>query len=306
MINCVWSETSLDADNRSHYAIATLVNNALDRAELGFVHRNGFKQLPSDADGAVVIVHGEHQVNKSQELFNDLTRLKWAVVIVIGDDGALFPSEFIHGCLPKGRCKLWLQMAVPQRHHFIDRRIICGFPHDAPAFLGHELGKDRIYEWSYAGQVNHRWRRECVNVLRNLPKGYLYESPGFWNGIPRDQYYRVMAQSKIVACPAGACTPDTLRMAEALEAGCVPIVEDRWPPNFPRGASGVTTGYWRWVLGEQPPFPIITDWSQFPSMLAEHLVDWENRALRLKFWWHMYKEKQWRWLEEDVRTCMNS
>jgi len=295
VINCVWSEESLSADNRSWYAIATLVNNALDLAEVGFVHRNGFKQMPNDADGAVVIIHGEHQATQVQPVIDHINRMRWSVVIVIGDEGARFPVDRLQG----GRRKVWVQMPVPGRHDWVDRRLICSYPHDCQSYLKLVGPQERDLNWSFAGQVNHQWRRECVQVLRGMTNGYLFESPTFWNGIPRENYYRVMLRSKVVACPAGSCTPDTIRVAEALEAGCVPIVEDRWPPFYPQG-SKVKTGYWKYVLGEDPPFPLIYDWREFPGMLAQEIAKWPVNAVRLSNWWSEYKAKWPRFLKEDI------
>jgi hypothetical protein len=303
VLNCVWSETSLDPDSRSHYAIATLVNNALDRAELGFIHRNGFKQLPADADGAVVIIHGEHQVSQVDEVMDGINRLKWSVIIVIGDDMAQFPSDK----LLDPRRKVWLQMPVPRQHDRIDRKLICGYPHDAPAYIAlceKEL-RDKPLNWFYSGQVNHLNRRQCVAQLKMMPagSGFLNESPGFWSGLPRDEYYRKLASCKVAPCPTGAATPDTLRLGEALEAGCVPIVEDRWPPGFPRKGQPGLTGYWRYVLGEEPPFPTLVNWADFPALYEKALSGWPSNRDQLQEWWRGYKQKMWAWLKEDVDTA---
>ena len=300
-LSCVWSETSLDPDSRSHYGIATLLNNALDRAELGFIHRNGFKELPPDTQGAVVIIHGTHEASTANQVVNNIDRLTWSVVIVIGDEAAIFPTDRLY----RPRRKVWIQMPVPVRHDIADRRLICGYPHDAPAFLEHYKGLPRPYDWSFAGQVNHPHRRQCVEVLRAMHNGYLFESPTFWNGIPRDEYYKVLAQSKVVACPPGAATPDTLRVAEALEAGCIPVADDRWPPGFPRNGAVGMMGYWRYVLGEEPPFPLIRDWRDFPAIVAQQLVGGTEKADRIQSWWQGYKGRMREWLRDDVTSVMN-
>lgn len=300
-LSAVWSETSLDPDNRSHYGVCTLLNNALDRAELGFIHRNGFKELPAEDCGAVVVIHGAHQATAVQQVMDGINRLTWSVIIVIGDEAAIFPVERLYG----PRRKVWVQMPVPgPRHDRADRFLICGYPHDAPAFLENCKGLPRIFDWSYAGQVNHAHRKQCVEVLRSMHNGYLFESPTFWNGIPRDEYYKVLSQSKVVACPPGAATPDTLRLAEALEAGCIPVADDRWPPGYPRTGSGMN-GYWRYVLGEEPPFPMIKDWREFPAVVAQVLAEGPEKADRIQSWWQGYKGRMREWLRDDVTAVMN-
>jgi hypothetical protein len=296
MINVVWSETALSDDNRSHYGVATLVNLAMDHCELGCVHRNGFEQLPVDAKGAVVVIHGEHQVKQLQLLTDKLNRLEWSVVIIIGDDAAVFPTERLVG----GRRKIWQQMPVPGRHDFATRRLVCGFPHDAPAYLAHCQGLPRRLVWSFAGQCNHAWRRECVAQLSNMNDGFLMQTSGFWQGLPRDEYYRILAESKFVACPSGACTPDTLRVFESLEAGSVPVADDRFPPGYPRGIK-YAGEYWKYMLGDVP-FPVLTSWSEFPRVIKEWSENYEERRERLQAWWKNYKNEMSRWLEEDVQS----
>lgn len=300
-VNVVWSETSLDADNRSHYAIATLVNHAFDRAELGCIHRNGFHQLPPDADGAIVVIHGEHEVRKAAQVLENINRLKWAVSIVIGDDWSVFPTEYLRG----SRRKVWQQMPIPGVHDWVDRKLICGYAHDTENWLAHyeEQKRYRTLDWFFAGQINHPGRKQCVTQLKMIPCGFLHESPAFWSGLSRAEYFQKLASCKIAPCPSGAATPDTIRLAEALEAGCVPIAEDKWPPTFPRkNFSPGKTGYWRYVLGEEPPFPILNEWHQLPPIYDQVMCEWPENQRRLQSWWADYKQKMWRWLTEDVNA----
>jgi hypothetical protein len=147
--------------------------------------------------------------------------------------------------------------------------------------------------WSFMGQVNNPSRKQCVTVLKMMLHGYLYESPGFWQGLPRGEYYKKMAESKIVACPAGGAWPESLRLGEALEAGCIPIVED----CLLGGRS-----YWEYVLGEKPPFPTLRHWSDFPLHLDQALREWPENRDKLQTWWKEYKTRASRWLVEDLRA----
>jgi len=280
--------------------MATLVNNSLDKAELGFVHRNGFKQLPADVDGAVVIIHGSHQLTDVDAVVGDIVRLKWSVSIVICDEEGVFPINRLTGL----RRKVWIQMPIPKVHDIADRRLICGYPNDAPVYLQHcqKEMKERPLNWFYSGQVNHQRRRECIAQLKMTNHGFLFESPTFWGGLPRDEYYQKLASCKVAPCPSGAATPDTFRVWESLEAGCVPVVEDKWPPFFPRLGGYGQTGYWKLVLGEDPPFPVLTDWRDWPALIDQSLRDWPVNRDRLQEWWKGYKAKMTRWLEEDVNA----
>ncbi|MHB8501509.1 MAG: hypothetical protein ACYDHE_11265 [Candidatus Acidiferrales bacterium] len=287
----MWYEGSLEADNRSRYGTNTLLNNALDRAEVGFVHRNGPSELPPDVYGCVVVLHGEHLAHKVPEITNWVNRFAWCLVVIMGDEARLFDSKPFVG----PRRKIWRQYPYPGRHDHEDRRLVAGYPADCPAFLEHltpEI-KRKPLNWSYMGQVSNPSRKQCVTILKMLLHGYLYESPGFWQGLARGEYYKKMAESKVVACPAGGAWPESLRVFEALEAGCVPVVED----CLLGGAS-----YWRYVLGEEPPFPTLRHWADFPMRLDEALREWPANRDKLQEWWKSYKLRMPRWFEEDLRA----
>jgi hypothetical protein len=294
VINCVWYEGSLEADNRSRYATNTLLNNGLDRAEVGFVHRNGPQELPAEATGCVCVLHGEHLAGKVDEIRTWSGRLGWCLFIIMGDEPRIFKSE----SLKTTRRKIWRQYPDPRKHAHEDRRLVAGYPADCPIILEHLQAeiKKKPLTWMFAGQVNNPSRRQCVAQLKMMSAingGYLYESPGFWLGLPRDEYYKRMAEAKVVACPAGGAWPESLRIWEALEAGCVPVVEDCLLGG---------TSYWEHVLGEKPPFPTLRHWSDFGLHLDQALKEWPVNRDKLQVWWREYKTRASRWLEEDLRA----
>lgn len=291
MINCVWAEGVLGGDGRSRYATNTLLNTAIDRTEIGFVHRNGLAELPANSEGAVVVVHGEHMAGQVEELRSWSAPLSWMLMIIMGDELRTFDSLPFVG----SRRKIWRQYPLPGKHDHEDRRLVAGYPSDCPAYLEHlqmELSR-KVLDWSYMGQVNNLSRRQCVTQLKMVNRGYLYESPGFWLGLPHAEYYKRMAESKVVACPAGGAFPESLRMGEALEAGCVPIVEDRV-------INGVS--YWKYVLGEEPPFPTLVYWTDFPRLMDQALRDWPSSRDKLQVWWAKYKAKMCDWFIEDLKA----
>lgn len=293
VLNVVWHEGANSLDNRSRYGIATLLNEAFDfTKQFEFIHRNTMCQLPPDVDEAIVVVHGEHELHQTDQILHDVNRFRRAIVVIIGDDAAMMNT----GLFVAPNRKIWQQMSIPSKHNFASRLLICGYPHDAQMHLSpyDAMSVDRPLDWFFAGQVTHVRRRQCVNQLKGMQNGSLVETPGFWQGLDRSEYYRRMSQAKIIPCPSGPVTADTIRVAEALEAGCMPIVDGTCPrPGYP-------LNYWQYVLGGQPPFPLIYDWNTLPSVIAQELQRWPNNRNIAVEWWKNYKRSMHRWIPDDM------
>lgn len=292
-VRVCWAEGSLDGDKRSRYADAGLLNETFD-AIGRFTHYTPFSDLPAMTDGAVVVVHGGNQNKQVQQTLRDLNLLKWSLVVIICDDESQFDTQkLVHS-----NRIIWQQMPIPGRHDFTQRRIICGYPGDAKEHLAKydPRSVDRPLNWFFAGQVNHSRRYQCASQLEKRSDGFLLQTQGFWQGLTRADYYGRMSSAKIVPCPAGPVTPDTIRMAEALEAGCVPIIDPK------PGARVFPSGFWDYVLGEKPPFPMIYEWSELPRVMDEQLAQWPANRDRCLEWWIRYKQRMIDWMREDIET----
>jgi hypothetical protein len=175
-----------------------------------------------------------------------------------------------------------------------DFPLITGWPSEAPAIIS-QNNKEKILDWSFLGQVTHVRREQCVAALETMPNGHLLKTPGFTQGVDRNTYYELLAMSKMVPCPSGPCTPDSLRFAEALEAGAIPIADNLTPnPLYP-------PGYWNYTLREKDlPFPIIEDWSTLPEVMAEWLDGWEKKAAECQRWWRYTKSYWIERMREDL------
>jgi len=102
-----------------------------------------------------------------------------------------------------------------------------------------------------------------------------------------------MADTKVVPCPSGGDCPDTFRLYEALEAGCVPVVDSHASRNL-------VPGFWDFLFPGGFPFPVVDTWAEFPDVLGELLEDWVSWSNLVFSWWVNYKYDLKRCLELDV------
>ena len=290
-IPVIWHEGSLDGDKRSHYGNTGLLNEMFDAtAPYEFIHGSTFRELPTDSTGAIVVVHGGHEAGRESEILGDVNTLSWSVIIIFGDEEGTFNTRLLQA----PNRKLWQQTPIPGKHDFCDRFLICGYPCDTQRELRKLEGTLKDTDWFFSGQISHSRRHLCAHFMQNVPNGDFNRTVGFNQGFDRAEYFQRMARAKIIPCPAGPATPDTIRLAEALESGCIPIADDvPGTRNFP-------LGYWRYVLKQEPPFPVLTDWAQAPSIVAAEVATFPEKIIRLHVWWTEYKRSMRDWLQSDI------
>jgi glycosyltransferase involved in cell wall biosynthesis len=276
---------------RSRYACCGLLNDAFDSYGDTFQHFSGWDGMPRPRpDYAVVIVHGGHLRYQVENINSSIAELQGVLIIGIGDE----ESDFPYHELRHRNMKLWMQSPIPGRSR-ADRFPIVGYPVDCRENLVH--GQERIYDFSFAGQVTHARREECVRALKTMSGGKLLETKQFYSGMPHDEYFKLLGQSKIVPCPSGPVCSDTFRLAEALEAGCIPIVDEH-----PGWRDQPTRGIFNMLFPQGHPFPLIGNWADAPQTIQNLLNDYENQSRIVRDWWASYKASYFSWLREDLRV----
>ena len=114
---------------------------------------------------------------------------------------------------------------------------------------------------------------------------YLLSSTGFASGNTVGLYAAIMENSIFAPCPAGN-SPETIRLYDALELGCIPISLDHL---FLRSEKALG------ALGPVP-FPILKSWEELPlflSKMKEQLQNDPQAITQLQkqciAWWSAYK-----------------
>ena len=114
---------------------------------------------------------------------------------------------------------------------------------------------------------------------------HLMSSNGFAGGYNVGLYSAIMEDSLFAPCPSGN-NPETIRLYDALELGCIPISLSH-PFLHSEDALG--------LIGPVP-FPLLRSWSELPQFLEEmklkalsnpsEILDHQNRCIT---WWSDYK-----------------
>lgn len=290
------------------YADQGLLEAVLDRslwsppAGLEFEHvedvgRDG-AGLPH-LDGALVILPARHHASEADVswFLAELERLSWYVVVLSGDEECVFPWARV----PRDdRRKVWVMQPRPE-HADMDGLIPGGwYPGTVEGLrqIGADWHDGRHHDWFFAGQVTHARREQMAAALRAVGRGFYHPTAGYLQGMPRLEYLKHLSHTKIAPCPSGPMTVDTARPLEALEAGCVPVVD----MVTPRGGD---YDYWALCFGDDCPLPRIRDWREFPSILGRELAAWPHTANRCGAWWQGWKRRIVLQLEDQIREAAN-
>lgn len=252
-------------------------------------------------DGCVVIFpcghYAEHcsvgaALQKLQKLIDSMP---WSVVIATSDEGSTFPW---HRFEKPESCRLWVMTPRPENQYppgtfFIGE----GCPSSpkwvrACASLPNWRKTEDVF---FMGQVNHERREQMVEAIRNLRCDWTMDrTGGFTQGLPKNDYLRLMTQAIMVPAPSGPATQDSFRFYEALEAQAIPI-PDAFRPGSTEG------DYWPMLFGDDygPP---IEDW-------RADLPEWVARVKRAPYapaatsaWWQQQKRRVAYRLDDDVKA----
>lgn len=248
-------------------------------------------QIEEGMEGAVVLIPARHHIKDANEINKLLKPLKWCLVMLMGDEASLFPWE----ALNHPNMRLWIMHPRPDRDYPKGTRfLINSYSPDTKLLKGFRKEfEEKKLDWFFAGQVSHVRREEAFEELTKIPNGEFHASPGFTQGLDHKDYFRGLASAKIAPCPSGPETPDSFRLYESLEAGCIPIVEEK------PARKGYPGGFWNNLLGEVP-FPIVADWTSAKDLIPELLEDWQTKSNVIFSWWMGFKRKVRHNLETDL------
>lgn len=114
---------------------------------------------------------------------------------------------------------------------------------------------------------------------------YLLSSGGFGGGNQVGLYSAILENSIFAPCPAGN-SPETIRLYDALECGCIPISLSHEFITSPLALARFGN----------PPFPLLSSWEELPDFLNEQkkklnsnpddLLELQQQCVR---WWSHYK-----------------
>ena len=174
--------------------------------------------------------------------------------------------------------------------YFLPLGFQSGFLNPAPG----SLSARRDFVWCFAGQVkSHRAR--MLAAFRGLGPHFVHITKTWAdpNGLNVDQMKQIYSSSMFALCPFGNRNPDSYRLMEALEWGCIPVTL-----TFLGGED-----YFRYIYGDHP-FIVAQSWQDACEQVKELLQN-PDELLRRQHaamqWYQTFKAD----LAEDVSQILS-
>jgi len=154
---------------------------------------------------------------------------------------------------------------------------------------------ERRLLWSFVG---HRWdptRQAMYEEMKNIGPGLCHVVGQTGERMSVHDMSNVYKDSIFVPAPRGWFTIDTYRVTEALEAGCIPIIE--------------ASDYWRQLYREEIPCIKICQWGdtqalRIVSSMASNADYLEGIRVQCSDWWTTIKQRTTDEVEELVEKLL--
>ncbi len=135
----------------------------------------------------------------------------------------------------------------------------------------------RKYKWAFTGTPHKSSRHDLLFQFSDIKPFFCHKTQKFDEKIISvDEMSKVLSSTEFIPCPNGFFHPETYRLYEALQCGCIPIVEDTYK-YYDR-------------LFPNNPFIKVGKWVDAKSIMQ----NWEKDQIQKKQtecrnWWNNYK-----------------
>ena len=272
-VNLVWTNRGLEEANWLRYLLGPLIRREVFAEQFEFVEPDSLYVV--GANGAKSL---QHIVPPS--FLAALKSVKGKGLIHVGD-------EYYAGGYD-----------IYRQFEFVLRQYQTALFDSVPEVLTFPLGwaegmpqrsalkpvETRKYIWSFLGNQKASSRPEMLRALRQIEPQFVYTYTAGVAGtkrMSRPEYHALLDDTVFAPCPMGNAMLETWRFYEALEAGCIPIIEARpWMHYHER------------LLGPHP-IPTVYGWSQAARLIIALSKDPARlKALqqRIVSWWAQCKQ----------------
>ena len=231
-------------------------------------------QSEKDLESEDILIIVDSSVEKKEELYTKLELICSKMFLIhLGDESGVYDSSLIYNKFNY----VWRAFCLSR--YFNNKKVSC-LP------IGYKSGTlfkkeivERKYKWSFLGTPHKSSRQDLLFQLSDIEPSFSHKTKKFNEKIiDVSKMSEILTSTEFIPCPNGFVHPETYRLYEALECGCIPIVEnaykyyDRLFPNNPFIKVD------RWIEAK----PVIREWQKDQI---------EQKREECRAWWSQYKNQ---------------
>lgn len=151
----------------------------------------------------------------------------------------------------------------------------------------------RKYVWSFAGQIYAK-RKNMIEQLQFTNNYFLHQTTGFNldDSLEIKNLKEIYLDSIFAPCPFGYINPDSFRLMEVLESGCIPIVQKYF-----------NLDYYKIIFGNHP-FIVVNNWNEAKKNIQYYLENIDKlleKQFEVNQWYKLFKIN----LQMDIKNLFD-
>ena len=233
-------------------------------------------------DGSIII-HDEYNNGRNEEFCKYIQKMNGVILFNVADEEFVFQNfdAIKHSTFN------WRQTYNKNKEHLYNETTYVPWGYRDKTFEAIDKKyinyNNRTLSWSFMGNTRDKNRLDMCDNLQYIGKNEILKTLTYGSGYNVDDYFKILCSSMIAPCPSGHVSNDALRFFEAMEAGCLPIIEKK---HF---ISEYDTNNW-YKLFDDPvlPFVMVDDWTDGKKQIEELLNDkfllMKKRNLSIAYW----------------------
>ena len=238
-----------------------------------------------DLESGDILIIIDSSVEEKSELYARLKLICSKIYLIhLGDESVSQDLSLIYNNFN------FVWRAFCSNRYFKNKKVSC-LP------LGYKSGtsfKEKVvkrkYKWAFIGTPHKSSRHDLLFQLSDIEPSFSHKTNKFNEKIVEvDKMSEILSTTEFIPCPNGFVHPETYRLYEALECGCIPIVENAYK-YYDR-------------LFPKNPFLKIDKWVEIKPVIKE----WKNEKISEKrqecgTWWSQYKKQLQKFMKNKINS----
>ena len=241
-------------------------------------------QSEKDLENEDILIIVDSSIENKEELYTKLELICSKMFLIhLGDETFAYDLSMVYNKFNH----VWRTFC--SNKYFNNKKVSC-LP------IGYKSGTlfkkevvERKYKWAFIGTPHKSSRHDLLFQLSDIKPSFSHKTKKFNEQIiDVNEMSEILTSTQFIPCPNGFVHPETYRLYEALECGCIPIVENAYKYYDRLFSNNPFIKIDRWVEAK----PIIKEWKDDQI---------EQKREECRAWWSQYKNQ----LQEFIINKIN-